>query len=179
MVMRMEEGLDTGPVAMAEKVAIVENMTAAQLHDTLSQSCADLMIRAMGALERGQLMTTPQPEAGVTYAAKIDKSEARIDWSKPARQVHDHIRGLSPFPGAWCEMRLAAHEPEKFDRVKILQSQLAEGHGEPGEVLDDNLTIACGKGAVRLIRLQRAGKGVQEAREFLLGNRVSRGKKIR
>lgn len=137
------------------------------------------MVRAMGALERGQLVTTPQAEAGVTYAAKIDKSEARIDWSKHARQVHDHIRGLSPFPGAWCEMQLAAHEPDKFDRVKVLQSLLADGLGEAGEVLDDNLTIACGEGAVRLTRLQRAGKGVQEAREFLLGNRVSKGGKIR
>ena len=178
MVMRMEEGLDTGPVAMAEKIAITKNMTANQLHDQLSQACADLMIRAMGALERGQLVTTPQSDQGVTYAAKIDKAEARIDWSQPAQQVHDQIRGLSPFPGAWCEMQLAVHAPEKMDRVKLLQSELADGSGEPGMVLDDQLTIACGSGAVRLVRLQRAGKSAQNADEFLRGNRVASGDKV-
>ena len=175
MVMRMEAGLDTGPVAMAERVPIGPDMTAAELHDVLSTTCADLMVRAIGALERGLLETTPQAEDGITYAEKIDKAEARIDWSKPAREVHNHIRGLSPFPGAWTEIELGG----KPVRVKVLgsalSSVLAEGSGAPGTVLDDGLTIACGEGAVRLVRVQRAGKGVQEADEFLRGNRVEAG----
>ena len=175
MVMRMEAGLDTGPVAMAEKVPIGADTTAADLHDVLSATCADLMVRAMGALERGQLETTPQAEDGITYAEKIDKAEARIDWVKSAREVHNHIRGLSPFPGAWTEIELGG----KPVRVKVLRSVLAEGSGAPGTVLDDALTIACGPNgkndAVRLVRVQRAGKGAQEAEEFLRGNRVEKG----
>ena len=175
MVMRMEAGLDTGPIAMAERVAIGPDTTAAELHDVLSATCADLMVRAMGALERGLLETTPQAESGVTYAEKIDKAEARIDWSRPAREVHNHIRGLSPFPGAWTEIGLGAQNVKGSVRVKVLRSALAEGSGAPGTVLDDGLTIACGEGAVRLVRVQRAGKGVQEADEFLRGNRVEAG----
>ena len=178
MVMRMEAGLDTGPVAMAEKVAIGPDTTAAELHDVLSATCADLMVRAMGALERGLLETTPQAESGVTYAEKIDKAEARIDWSRPAREVHNHIRGLSPFPGAWTEIGLGAQNVKGPVRVKVLRSVLAEGSGAPGTVLDDGLTIACGEGAVRLVRVQRAGKGVQETDEFLRGNRVEAGAKL-
>ncbi len=175
MVMRMEEGLDTGPLAMAEKVAIGPDMTAGELHDRLSATCADLMVRAMGALERGQLDTVPQAEEGVTYAEKIDKAEARIDWSVPARQVHNHVRGLSPFPGAWTEFELGGQEAKKPVRVKVLRSAIARGSGAPGMVLDDQLTIACGEGAVRLMRVQRAGKGAQDAAEFLRGNRVEKG----
>ncbi|MCO5135805.1 MAG: methionyl-tRNA formyltransferase [Phyllobacteriaceae bacterium] len=175
MVMRMEAGLDTGPVAMAEKVAIGPDTTAAELHDVLSATCADLMVRAMGALERGLLETTPQAASGITYAEKIDKAEARIDWSRPAREVHNHIRGLSPFPGAWTEIGLGAQNVKGPVRVKVLRSVLAQGSGAPGTVLDDALTIACGEGAVRLVRVQRAGKGVQEADEFLRGNRVEAG----
>ena len=178
MVMRMEAGLDTGPVAMAEKVAIGPDTTAAELHDVLSATCADLMVRAMGALERGLLETTPQAESGVTYAEKIDKAEARIDWSRPAREVHNHIRGLSPFPGAWTEIGLGAQNVKGPVRVKVLRSVLAQGSGAPGTVLDDGLTIACGEGAVRLVRVQRAGKGVQETDEFLRGNRVEAGAKL-
>ena len=178
MVMRMEAGLDTGPVAMAEKVAIGPDTTAAELHDVLSATCADLMVRAMGALERGLLETTPQAESGVTYAEKIDKAEARIDWSRPAREVHNHIRGLSPFPGAWTEIGLGAQNVKGPVRVKVLRSVLAQGSGAPGTVLDDALTIACGEGAVRLVRVQRAGKGVQETDEFLRGNRVEAGAKL-
>jgi methionyl-tRNA formyltransferase len=174
MIMRMEEGLDTGPVAMAERVAITQTMTASDLHDQLSRTCADLMVRAMGALERGQLDTSAQSEEGVTYAAKIDKAEARINWSKPAQEVHDHIRGLSPFPGAWCEMPFGG----KMDRVKILRSERAEGSGSPGEALDAQLTIACGTGAVKLTHLQRAGKSAQNADEFLRGNRIARGDQL-
>ena len=178
MVMRMEAGLDTGPVAMAEKVAIGPDTTAAELHDVLSATCADLMVRAMGALERGLLETTPQAESGVTYAEKIDKAEARIDWSRPAREVHNHIRGLSPFPGAWTEIGLGAQNVKGPVRVKVLRSVLAQGSGAPGTVLDDGLTIACGEGAVRLVRVQRAGKGAQETDEFLRGNRVEAGAKL-
>lgn len=170
MIMKMDAGLDTGPVAMAEKVAITPDMTAGELHDRLSMIGADLMIRAMGALERESLALQPQAEDGVTYAAKIDKAEARIDWSKPAQEVHNTIRGLSPFPGAWCEMEING----AVERVKLQRSTLGEGRGEPGTVLDDRLTIACGEGAVRLVTLQRSGGKPLPAQEFLRGQRVTK-----
>src|SRR4249920_948548 len=106
MVMKMDAGLDTGDVAMAEHLAITDAMTAADLHNALAPLGSDLMVRAMGALERGKLQLTRQSDQGVTYAAKIDKAEARIDWHKPARAVLRHIHGLSPFPGAWCEIAI-------------------------------------------------------------------------
>ncbi|WP_343314697.1 methionyl-tRNA formyltransferase [Brucella sp. BE17] len=165
MIMKMDEGLDTGPVAMAEKVAITPDMTAGELHDRLSMIGADLMVRALGALERESLALQPQSEDGVLYAAKIDKAEARIDWSKPAKDVHNTIRGLSPFPGAWCEMEING----TVERVKLLRSTLAEGQGAPGQVLDDKLTIAGGDGAVRLVMLQRSGGKPLAAQEFLRG----------
>lgn len=165
MVMKMDVGLDTGDVAMAERLAITDNMTAAELHDRLSRLGADLMVRAMAALDRGGLQLRKQSEDGVTYAAKIDKAEARIDWRKPAREVLRHIHGLSPFPGAWAELENA--------RVKILRCQLAQGAGEPGAVLDDQLTIACGEGAIRIVELQREGKGRMQAADFLRGVPVS------
>ena len=161
MVMKMDVGLDTGDVAMAERLAITDNMTAADLHDRLSRLGADLMVRAMAALDRGGLQLKKQSEDGVTYAAKIDKAEARIDWTRPAREVLRHIHGLSPFPGAWAELENA--------RVKILRCELAKGTGAPGEVLDDHLTIACGDGAIRLIELQREGKARMQAADFLRG----------
>jgi methionyl-tRNA formyltransferase len=166
MVMNMEEGLDTGPIAMAERLAIAPDMTAGDLHDELARRGADLMVRALGALERGTLALTLQPEVGVTYATKISKEETRIDWSKPWRPVHDHIRGLSPFPGAWFEIP-EANAPA---RVKVLRTTKGEGSGAPGTVLDDKLTIACGDGAVRILQLQRAGKQAMTAEEFLRGN---------
>jgi len=165
MVMKMDVGLDTGDVAMAERLAITDNMTALDLHDRLSRLGADLMVRAMAALDRGGLQLKKQSEDGVTYAAKIDKAEARIDWRKPAREVLRHIHGLSPFPGAWAELENA--------RVKILRCELAQGAGEPGAVLDDHLTIACGDGAIRIIELQREGKGRMQAADFLRGVPVS------
>jgi methionyl-tRNA formyltransferase len=165
MVMKMDAGLDTGDVAMAERLAITNRMTAADLHDALAPLGADLMVRAIGALERGRLQLTRQSDQGVTYAAKIDKAEARIDWTKPARDVLRHIHGLSPFPGAWCEMALDA-EPA---RVKILRCELAEGTGASGGVLDDHLTVACGDGAIRILELQRAGGRPMKAEEFLRG----------
>jgi methionyl-tRNA formyltransferase len=162
MVMKMEEGLDTGPVAMAERVAIAPDATTGELHDRLARLGADLMLRAIGALERGGLQLTAQAESGVTYASKIDKNETRIDWTRPWNEVHDHCRGLSPFPGAWCEMPGAG-------RVKILHTTKGEGSGQVGRVLDDKLTVACSSGAVRIVELQRAGGKPMPAEEFLRG----------
>ncbi|MBI3702541.1 MAG: methionyl-tRNA formyltransferase [Rhizobiales bacterium] len=170
-VMRMDEGLDTGDVAkdlaLAERVPIGPDMTAGDLHDVLARLGGELMPRALAALARGSLTFTPQPEAGVTYAAKISKEETRIDWSQPARQVHDRMRGLSPFPGAWFELGGV--------RIKVLRSTLAKGSGAPGRVLDDRLTIACKDGAVRLCQVQRAGKQPMAAADFLRGTPVKAG----
>jgi len=166
MVMKMEEGLDTGPVAMAERLLIAPDATTGELHDKLARLGADLMLRALGALERGGLQLTPQSEAGATYARKIDKNETRIDWAKPWHEVHDHCRGLSPFPGAWCELPGAG-------RVKILHSTKGDGSGEPGRVLDDKLTVACGSGALRIVELQRAGGKPMAAEEFLRGTPIA------
>jgi methionyl-tRNA formyltransferase len=165
MVMKMDVGLDTGDVAMAERIAITDAMTAADLHDALARLGGDLMVRAIGALERGMLQLTRQSEQGVTYAAKIDKAEARIDWSKPAREVLRHIHGLSPFPGAWSEMPIEGQPV----RVKILRCALAAGGGAAGGLLDDHLTIACSEDAIRILELQRAGKAPMKAEEFLRG----------
>jgi methionyl-tRNA formyltransferase len=168
MVMKMDIGLDTGDVAMAERLAITDTMTAADLHDALAPLGADLMVRAMGGLARGGLQLQKQSEDGVTYAAKIDKAEARIDWQRPAREVLRHIHGLSPFPGAWCEIA-SDGEPA---RIKILRCEPADGSGTPGEVLDDGLTIACGHGAIRILELQRAGKAPMKSADFLRGTPV-------
>jgi methionyl-tRNA formyltransferase len=171
MVMKMDVGLDTGDVAMAERVAITDAMTAADLHDALAPLGGDLMVRAMGALERGRLQLTKQSDDGVTYAAKIDKAEARIDWNKPAREVLRHIHGLSPFPGAWCEIGLEGEAA----RVKILRCEIAAGSGASGDVLDDRLTVACSDGAIRILELQRAGKAPMKAGEFLRGTPLKAG----
>jgi methionyl-tRNA formyltransferase len=171
MVMRMAEGLDTGPIALAERVPIGGDMTAGDLHDVLARLGADLMVRALGALERGSLQLTPQPEEGVTYAAKIDKNETRIDWGKPWKAVHDHCRGLSPFPGAWFELPGAG-------RIKVLRTTMGDGSAPPGTVLDDRLAIACGEGAVRLLEVQRAGKQPMKADEFLRGTTVRAGTRL-
>jgi methionyl-tRNA formyltransferase len=161
-VMKMEEGLDTGPIAMERRVAISPDATTGDLHDELARLGAGLMLVALGALARDSLQLTPQPDAGVTYANKIEKAETRIDWRKPWAEVHDHCRGLSPFPGAWCELGSAG-------RVKILRTTKGIGEGPPGRVLDDKLTIACGSGAVRILALQRAGGKPMTADEFLRG----------
>ncbi|MGB3448864.1 MAG: methionyl-tRNA formyltransferase [Xanthobacteraceae bacterium] len=165
MVMKMDAGLDTGDVAMAERLPITDAMTAADLHDALAPLGADLMVRAMGALERGGLQLVKQDEQGVTYAAKIDKAEAQIDWTKPAHAVLRHIHGLSPFPGAWTEAPLDGDAV----RLKILRCEMAQGSGEPGTLLDDRLTVSCGHGAIRLIEVQRAGKAPMKAADFLRG----------
>jgi methionyl-tRNA formyltransferase len=165
MVMKMEAGLDTGEVAMAERLAITDAMTASDLHDALAPLGADLMARAMGALERGKLQLTKQSDVSVTYAAKIDKAEARIDWNKPAHQVLRHIHGLSPFPGAWSEIVIEGAPA----RLKILRCEKIDHAGVPSELLDDRLTIACKDGAIRVLELQRAGKAPMKAEEFLRG----------
>ena len=159
MVMRMEEGLDTGPVLMAERTRIGRK-TYGALHDELSRLGADLMVRALSALERGTARETPQEAHGATYAKKILKDEARIDWTRPAREVDCHIRGLSPFPGAWTTA--------KGERLKVLDCEPAAGRGAAGEVLD-GFTVACGDGALRLTRLQRAGKAAMTADELSRG----------
>ncbi len=173
MIMKMDKGLDTGPVALTARVAIGETMTAGELHDALMQEGGALMVEAMAKLEAGNLPLTPQAEEGVLYAAKIDKAETRIGFSKPAKDVHNHIRGLSPFPGAWFELPVAG----KPERVKVLASALVdESTAHPaGTVLDDALAIACGKGAVRLLRLQKAGGKPLDAADFLRGTPVAPG----
>ena len=168
MVMQMEAGLDTGPVAMSERVAMAPDVTAGELSEKLARLGADLMVRALAALSRGVLDTAPQSEDGVTYAKKIDKSETRIDWTCPAIDVHNHIRGLSPDPGAW----FAADFGKGEERVKVLRSTLADGAGDPGSILDDNLSVACGTGAIRLLELQRGGKKPAKTAEFQRGLRL-------
>ena len=172
MVMQMEEGLDTGPVALTRLVPIGPETTAGELHDTLSAEGARLIVEALAALEAGGLTSTPQPAEGVTYAAKIDKAEARIDFTRPATEVHNRIRGLAPFPGAWMTAAPAGGKPE---RLKILRTAVVDGRGAPGEVLDDALTIACGAGAIRLVEIQRAGKRAMTADEFRRGFTLARG----
>jgi methionyl-tRNA formyltransferase len=174
MVMKMEEGLDTGPVAMAERVPIGPDQTAGDLHDLLARRGADLMTRALGALERGTLILTPQPQAGVTYAAKVGKDETRMNWSRPWQEVHNQIRGLSPFPGAWFEIA----DKDAPVRIKILRSTAGEGSGAPGTVLDDRLTIACGHGAVRILELQRSGRQAMKLDEFVRGTRIVPGTRL-
>jgi methionyl-tRNA formyltransferase len=169
VVMRMEKGLDTGPVALAERIAIGPDANAGEIRDRLAHIGAGLMARALAALER--LAFTPQAEAGVTYAHKIDKAEARIDWARPASDVHNLIRGLAPFPGAFFEVDLG----KGLERVKVFRTRIAEGGGTPGRVLDDGLAIACGEGAIRLLEVQRAGKVPMAAGEFLRGARLSTG----
>ena len=169
MVMRMNEGLDTGPVLMAERVA-VGRKTSGDLTAELSRLGADLMVRALGALERGAVAPRPQPEDGVTYAKKISKEESRIDWSKSAQEIDCHIRGLSPFPGAWTEVT--------GERLKILYAEPVAGSGNPGAALDDALTVACGKDALRLVKVQRAGKSVMDAAELLKGFALPRGTQL-
>jgi len=168
MVMHMDEGLDTGPVALAERLAITPEATAGDVQDRLSQLGSDLIARALAALARNSLMFHPQSEAGVTYAHKISKEECRIDWSPSAHEVHNHIRGLSPSPGAFFD----ADFGRGMERIKVLRSSPVEGSGSPGTLLDDHLTFACGSGAVRLLNVQRAGKAPVDAASFVRGARL-------
>ena len=174
VVMQMAEGLDTGPMAMAARTAIGADMTAGELHDELARLGADLVVRALDALEHGSLQLTPQPDEGVTYAAKIDKNETRIDWTRPWKAVHDHCRGLSPFPGAWFELPVSGARA----RIKVLRTTRGEGTAPPGTVTDDKLTVACGDGAVHILELQRAGRQPMKAEEFLRGTSLVAGTRL-
>ncbi|WP_282092421.1 methionyl-tRNA formyltransferase [Epibacterium ulvae] len=167
-IMQMEAGLDTGPVLLRDVLTIGVEETTAILHDRLSEQGSALIVKALAQLS--SLTPETQSEQGVTYAEKIDKAEAQIDWSLPAEEVDRKIRGLSPFPGAWCEI--------DGQRVKLLASRLASGAGKPGTVLDETLTVACGKGAVELLRLQRAGKGAQDREVFLRGFPIVKGQQL-
>ncbi|MBO9472987.1 methionyl-tRNA formyltransferase [Shimia sp. R10_1] len=168
-IMQMDAGLDTGPVRLRREIAIGAEETTAQLHDRLAALGSTAIVDTLASL--ADLPAEPQPDDGVTYAEKIDKSEARIDWSAPAIEVDRKIRGLSPFPGAWTEI--------DGQRVKLLASRLAEGQGEAGTLLDEtSITVACGEGAVQLLRLQRAGKGAQDADIFLRGFPLTKGQQF-
>src|SRR5262245_11028371 len=169
MVMKMEEGLDSGPIAMAERVPIPFDATAGDLHDRLARLGADLVARALGALERSSLTLTPQPEVGITYARKITNDETRIAWERPWHEVHNQIRGVSPVPGAWSEIG------GDGARVKVLRTTRSDRSGAPGTLLDDELTVACGEGAVRILELQRAGRQPMKAQDFLRGMPVAAG----
>lgn len=175
MVMKMEAGLDTGPVGASADVPIPPDMTAGELHDVLSREGAGLIVDALARIAKGEVQFEPQSEAGVTYAAKIAKSEGRIDFTRPAKEVHNLIRGLSPFPGAWFEI---TPEGGAVERLKVIRSSLAEGNGPPGTALDDKLTIACGEGAIRLVEVQRAGKKAMSAEEFLRGFPVPKARSL-
>jgi len=174
MVMKMDKGLDTGPVALTREVEIGPNMTAGELHDKLMHVGAKAIGEAMVALESGNLPLTPQPDDGVLYASKIDKGETRIDFARDAADVHNHIRGLAPFPGAWFELEIGG----KPERVKVLGSELAEGNGPAGELLSDDLVVACATGAIRLTKLQKAGGKPLPAADFLRGTPLARGTRL-
>jgi methionyl-tRNA formyltransferase len=165
-IMQVDEGLDTGPIALAQPLPIGADATAGEIHDALSRLGADLLVRALGALERGALRLRPQPAAGITLAAKIDSGETGIDWTLPASRIHNHCRGLSPFPGAWFE---TVDERGAPVRVKVLRTTAGEGSGPPGTVLDERFNVACGAGAVRIVELQRAGRQTMSAEAFLRG----------
>ena len=173
-VMRMEEGLDTGPVAIVERVAITPDMTAGDLHDRLMGLGADLMVRSLAALSRGGLSFTPQPTEGVTYAHKLTNEDSRIDWARAASDVHNQVRGLSPFPGAF----FTADFGKGPERVKVLRTALGEGSGAPGTLLDAAGTVACGEGALRLVQVQPAGKPAMGADAFLRGRRLGPGARL-
>lgn len=167
-IMQMEAGLDTGPVLLRKSTLIGEEETTGHLHDRLAEIGAEAIVEVLARID--ELRPEEQVEIGVSYAQKIDKKEARIEWSNPASEIDRQIRGLSPFPGAWIE-----HEGQ---RIKLLASRMAQGCGAPGSVLDDALTIACGQGAVQVLRLQRAGKGAQDVDEFLRGMPLPSGTRL-
>lgn len=178
MIMKMDEGLDTGPVALTETVAITSAATAGELHDELAAVTSRLMVEAMARLETSGLPVTPQSEDGVTYAAKISKAETRVDFSLPVEAVHNHVRGLAPSPGAWFELEASG----RTERVKLLATQVVgtdTGAAAPGTVLDDELMIGCSEGAVQLLTLQKAGGKPLASKDFLRGTPVASGRVIR
>jgi methionyl-tRNA formyltransferase len=166
-IMQMDEGLDTGPELLREPVEITEDMNAGDLHDALSELGGRLIVDALAGLEDGSVKPTPQIEDGVTYAHKLERGEERIDWSRSAAEVARHVRGFAPWPGAWFEY--------DGDRIKVLATEVTAGSGKPGAVLDDALTVACGTGAIRLLRVQRAGRAAMEAEAYLRGQAVPKG----
>jgi len=166
-IMRMDEGLDTGPMLLRESVTIGPKTNAGRLHDDLAAMGARMIVEALAKLEAGKLEETPQPEEGVTYAAKIDKAESRIDWSRPAAEIERQLRAFAPLPGAWFEL--------DGERIRALAGSAVSGRGKPGEALDDALTVACGEGAIRLELVQRAGKGAMDTAAFLRGRAVPKG----
>lgn len=170
-IMQMDEGLDTGPILLTEQVEITKQTTAGLLHDQLAFIGAQLLPQALSALARDVLVPTPQPQDNITYAPKIDKAEARIDWSKPSDELDCHIRGLSPVPGAWFQLT----KDNRSLRVKVLRAEVTQGSGKPGETLDDKLTVACGQGALTLIEVQRQGKTPLSGRDFLRGLNIAPG----
>ncbi|MEO1206734.1 MAG: methionyl-tRNA formyltransferase [Pseudomonadota bacterium] len=181
IAMRMEAGLDTGPICLSEQIAIGENMTAGELHDVLATTGASVMVEALKKLEAGELQETPQDEEGVTYAAKIEKAEARLDFDRPARDVHNHVRGLSPFPGAWFEVA----RNDKSERIKVLRSICVDNETPvtasypPGTVTDGPcLTIQCNPGTVQFTELQRAGKRPCPAHDVLCGFPMPAGEQL-
>ena len=160
-IMQMDAGLDTGAMLLSQSVPITEETTASDLHDTLAARGADLIVDALDGLNAGNLDATPQPEAGTTYAAKLSRDEGTLDWSQPAAQLARQVRAFSPWPGAWFE-----HDG---NRIKVLAASPTDGAGGPGTVLDNKLTVACGEGALRLLIVQRSGKGPVDATAFLNG----------
>jgi methionyl-tRNA formyltransferase len=173
-VMQMEAGLDTGPVCLSAQTDITPDMTAGELHDDLMVRGAELMVQALEKLQKGELSCAPQPVEGITYASKIEKTETRIDWSQPALELHNHIRGLSPFPGSWFEIELNG----RLERIKVLRCKPVSQTGklpEAGSLLDDQLLVACGEDALRLLELQRAGKRPMMASDLLRGMKITTG----
>jgi methionyl-tRNA formyltransferase len=173
-VMRMDEGLDTGPICRSERVPIGADTTAGELHDVLAEKGAALMVQALAGLDAGTLTCKAQSADGVTYAGKIGKAETRLDFTRPAGEVHNRVRGLSPAPGAWLE---APHEG-RTERIKVLRTVLAEGGGPPGTLLDDAMTIACGEAAVRVLEVQRPGRKPMSTQDFLRGFSLSQGGRL-
>ena len=183
-IMRMEEGLDTGPILMQEKVRIAGSTTAKTLHDRLAALGARMIVKALEGIEKGSLKAKPQPNTGVTYAAKMNTERARLDWRRPAVELARQIRALTPMPGAWFEAPAEADAGEddknSGGRIKVLRAKIGQTNrrGSPGTVLDDRLTVACGKGALRLTRVQRAGRGAMGAEALLRGHPIPRGSKL-
>jgi methionyl-tRNA formyltransferase len=166
-IMQMDEGLDTGAMLLTERLAITPATTGEALHDQLAAIGPRLMVEALARLEAGTLTATPQPDAGVTYAAKLAKDEGRLDWTRPSVELERAIRAFTPWPGAWF-----AHGTERF---KVLAAEVVPGNGVPGTLLDDALAVACGEGGLRLLKLQRAGKGPLDAEAFLRGYSLPKG----
>ena len=166
-IMLMDEGLDTGPELLRGSIDIGPAMNAGELHDALCELGGRLIVEALAGLEAGTITPIPQSDDGMTYAGKLERGEERINWSKSAAEIARHVRGFAPWPGAWFE--------QDGDRIKVLMAEVADGEGQPGEVLDDALRVACGDGAIRLLRVQRAGRGAMDAQEYLRGRPVVRG----